>query len=504
MKRMINSANWCWVLVLGSLFVASNALAKPTEKNKKVIEYWTQERIASAIPRRMVIDKKNGLGYIKRPDGSLIPHGHMTVTSISSLVAASQATPRAKPGGGGNSDNQGPTISPIEPADGSTIGASQRFAATISDSSGVRSATLTIVYPNGNTQNFSLSNTGGDVWENTLSGFTDGNWSWRVSATDRSKGKGNTSTQGDWSFTVDTGSGGGGSGGGGSGSEDSIANSPWTSGGLVQTAAGRLLYEMPTNARKKRWAAYVCSGTVATDYVTGRSVIITAAHCVYDDANKAFARNVLFIPNQDQTSGTGTDSNCGNDPLGCWTPSFGVIDSNWAANTFPDNIPWDYAYYVVSDSGAHAGAGVSSDALDVAAGNISVDFTSPVIDDGTPSNSSPDFSYGLGYSYSDDPNFMHCADDMTSYGADNWWLPICGLSGGSSGGPWIQDMDLTNGSGPIISVNSWGFSNGDPGMAGPKLSGTSAQCIYNEAQSINFANVPTSDGNEGVSVNYCN
>ena len=73
-------------------------------------------------------------------------------------------------------------------------------------------------------------------------------------------------------------------------------NAEW-SGGVVQTAAGRIYFEMPSNPKWKRWAGYVCSGTVATDDTSGRSIIITAAHYVYDDANKAFARNVLFIPN---------------------------------------------------------------------------------------------------------------------------------------------------------------------------------------------------------------
>lgn len=500
MMNTIKSACYVTLTLLCTTLITAQTYAQSNEKNKKVIEYWTPERISKAIPRHLVVDKKNGLGYIKRPDGSLIPHGHNKVAEIFQLGASLKASPKRKPSGGG-SDSTGPSISPLEPTEGDTIGSSQRFAATITDSSGIRTATMTITYPDGNTQNISLANRSGDVWENTLSGFTDGEWRWRIQATDNAKGKGNLTTEGDWSFSVDTGSDSGGSGG----SDASVENSGWSNGGLVQTAVGRLLYEMPTNARKKRWSAYVCSGSVATDSVTGRSIIITAAHCVYDDANKAFARNVLFIPNQDQTSGTGTDSNCGNDPLGCWTPSFGVVDVNWTTSIFPNNIPWDYAYYVVNDSGAHAGTAVSSDALDVEAGSIDVDFTTtPVIDDGTAGSETADFTYGLGYSYSDDPNFMHCADDMTTYESDNWWLPICGLSGGASGGPWIQDMDISAGDGPIISVNSWGFSDGSPGMAGPKLSDTTAMCIYNEAQSIIFASISTSDGNEGVAVDYCN
>ena len=70
---------------------------------------------------------------------------------------------------------------------------------------------------------------------------------------------------------------------------------------------------------------------------------------------------------------------------------------------------------------------------------------------------------------------------MGTNGAVNWWLPSCGLTGGSSGGPWLQPAD--GGNGPIISVNSWGYTN-SPGMAGPKLSGTSAACVFTAAKTL--------------------
>lgn len=253
-----------------------------------------------------------------------------------------------------------------------------------------------------------------------------------------------------------------------------IKNSAWTAGGAVQTAAGRILFQMGVDY-------FVCSGTAATDGVSGRTVIITAAHCTYDDAAKAFATNVLFIPNQAGTTGTGTDLDCDNDPLGCWAPNFGVVDVNWTTRTFPNNIPWDYAYYVVSDTGAHSGAGANG-ALDTIAGSLPVDFLPPYVNDST----ALDYTHALGYSYSNDPNFMYCAQDMGTNGADNWWLGSCGLSGGSSGGPWVQPMNTTSGSGPIISVNSWGYTGGRSGMAGPKLSGTTAECLFNVAKSANL------------------
>ena len=232
---------------------------------------------------------------------------------------------------------------------------------------------------------------------------------------------------------------------------------------------------MPPNAKRKGpWTGYVCSGTVATDGVAGRSVILTAAHCVYDDANKAFARNVLFIPDQTDTTGTGTDLNCSNDPMGCWAPSFGVVDVNYTATIFPNNNAWDYAFYVVSDTGAHTAGFLTGvgDALDGAAGSMGLSFSEPSHD----TNDSSDFTSALGYSYDADPNFMYCAEDMTTTnGTINWWLPSCGLTGGSSGGPWVQPM--SGGSGPIISVNSWGYTN-SPGMAGPKFYQTSTSCVF--------------------------
>jgi hypothetical protein len=460
--------------------------AKPSAKNQQIIDHWTPARIKQAIPRQLVI-ASNGLGYLKKPDGSLQPHGHSKLVEVTKVTKQ----PRAKPGTGGG-DNVGPSISsPLEPDDGATVGASQRFAATVADPSGVRSVNLVITPPDSSSQSFPMTNSSGDIWENTLSGFTTSSgWSWRMEAKDSAKGKGNSTISARFAFDVDTSgeppplTGG-----------DVVENSLWSDGGAIQERVGRIYFEMPNNPRLKRWAGYVCSGTVATDSTNDRSVIITAAHCAYDDANKAFARNVLFIPNQSGTTGTGTDSNCSNDPLGCWTPSFSVVDINWTTSTFPNNIPWDYAYYVVSETGAHSG-NEALDSLEGEVGGLSINFDPPSIDDGTSSNDT-DYTHGIGYSYADDPDLMYCAENMTTEGDVNWWLPNCGLSGGSSGGPWIQPM--TNGEGPIISVNSWGYT-GEPGMAGPFLDVTSAECLFDDAKRAAFGPVSSADGQEGIVV----
>jgi hypothetical protein len=490
------------LLLAGNAFLqlahADNTRAMDPDK-ARIVEYWTKQRIADAIPRDLVIDHR-GLGYLRRPDGTFTPYGHQIAVD----TAPQQVTPFAKPsspgggGGGGGEDSTPPLVSNMNPGAREIIGVSHTFSATVTDASGVKSVSFVIQYPNGTTtQSFSASkgaNT--DTWSTTLQGFTDGNWSWWVTAKDAAGKGGNSTTSETINFSVNT-AGTGSSSASGSDGTDTISNAAWTAGGAVQTAAGRIYFEMPANSKRKGpWNGYVCSGTVIDDATTNRSVILTAAHCVYDDANKAFARNVLFIPDQADTSGSGTDLNCNNDPLGCWTPAFGVVDINWTTATFPDNIPWDYAYYVVEDSGAHTGPG-STSALDAAAGTLPISFLEPYIDDGVPGGTSIDFTHALGYSYSEDPNFMYCAEDMTTEGAYNWWLASCGLSGGSSGGPWTQPMDTSLGTGPVISVNSWGYTT-SPGMAGPKLSGSSAACLLTTATSRDWLSVSGVDGEAGI------
>ncbi len=484
MKHVFTRA--CIAAVVGASLLASAAMAqspRPIAPDKaRVIEFWTKERRAAAIPRDLVIDER-GLGYLRHRSGFLQPHGHDTPA----VTRGSDPTPSpfAKGGGGGSGsgtsggDTTPPSIADMVPSASAAIGSSATFSATVTDDSGVKSVNILVRKGTSREQSFSATKSASDdTWSVDLQGFSDGAWSWRIKATDNARVTGYSESV---AFTVNTSS----ATGGGGGTDGVVENDPWSFGGPVQTAAGRIYFYMPANPKGTRWSGYVCSGTVATDRTSGRSVIITAAHCVYDDVNKAFATNVMFIPNQAGTSAQGTDRDCANDPIGCWVPSAGVVDQNWTTRTFPDNIPWDYAFYVVSDSGAHINATTNGEivdgALDAAAGSMSIQFDAPV------TTGTGAFTHALGYSYSDDPNFMYCAQDLSTQGQWNWWLGSCGLSGGASGGPWVQPMGTNDsgaptGDGPIISVNSWGYTT-SPGMAGPKLSGTSAQCLFTAAKS---------------------
>ena len=226
---------------------------------------------------------------------------------------------------------------------------------------------------------------------------------------------------------------------------------------------------------------WICSGTVVTDNDSDNSIVLTAAHCVYDDLWKEFAAEAIFIPNQDGTLGTGTDFDCGNDPDNCWIISHAVVDANWANQVWPDNIPWDYGYYVVSDSGSHTSStnhpwvgDAGDNPLDLnGTSALGQQFTAPTVGEK---------SHALGYPGNYDPDFRYCAQDMgTTNGPNNYWMSSCTLSGGSSGGPWVQPMDEGTGDGPIISVNSFGYQ-GQPGMGGPRLHDNSACELFDVAQ----------------------
>lgn len=256
-----------------------------------------------------------------------------------------------------------------------------------------------------------------------------------------------------------------GSGGGGG----IVTNGDWD-GGQVHDSAGRILFEKAPG----EW--YVCSGTAVEDSVTGRSIVLTAAHCIYDDVAKTFALSAIFIPGQDDGGNDRTDWNCGNDPNGCWVLDHGVVDVNWTTRVFPDNIAWDYGYYVVDDSRSHSWStdlvNLESLSLDKTVGTMTQSFITPSV--GQP-------AHALGYSYAADPEFKYCTEDLGTNGSANYWLGSCALSGGSSGGPWVQPMNESDGTGLVFSVNSWGYTN-FPGMAGPKLHDSSAEELFEVAK----------------------
>lgn len=258
-------------------------------------------------------------------------------------------------------------------------------------------------------------------------------------------------------------------GGGGGGSTGSTTGASWNTGGDIKEASGKVYFEMAGGA-------YVCSGAVATDARVGYSLVLTAAHCAYDETNGEFATNWIFIPDFDE-SPTFT---CASAAYGCWTASSLVVHRGYAdAGGFNTQATLhDFAFAVVG-AGGHAGS-----QLDLTVGSFDVaipGFTSP-------GQTAFAFGYPAAGKYKGN-DLVYCAGSIFEdpyNGELTWGLP-CKMTGGSSGGPWLSSFDASTGVGNLSSVNSYGYS-GVSAMHGPKFNSDTA-AVYNAANSASGGNI---------------
>eukprot|EP00978_Attheya_sp_CCMP212_P002876 scaffold5888_cov67-Attheya_sp.AAC.2 len=267
-------------------------------------------------------------------------------------------------------------------------------------------------------------------------------------------------------------------------SQDMSIGDTWPGVGMVQTAIGRVVFTMNTDGVREMFA---CTGTVVQDSKTDRSIVVTAAHCIYDDKQKQFAENALFIPNQAGTNANQTNLNCNDDPLGCWYMDSAVVHDHYTTKVFPRNRQWDYGYYVVGNDGHNHFGGpdnTTTGILDMDARAFPISFEKH--DKGN------DFTTVLGHTLKNDPVMSYCSEGITELNG-NYMLPSCEMQGGSSGGPWFSPIDI-QGFGKIVSVSSWGFKE-KAGLAAPRFyGGSKAQCMFEYARNLSL------DGNRGLSL----
>jgi hypothetical protein len=246
---------------------------------------------------------------------------------------------------------------------------------------------------------------------------------------------------------------------GGGGTTSTTIGSSWTAGGEVLKTTGKVLFAMGGRY-------YVCSASVADDTTSGRSIILTAGHCAYDETNGAFATNWMFVPDYDSAAAnlTSSGSFCTQTSLGCWTASSLVVASGFAtAGSFNDQaIVHDYAFAAV---GAGGKSGTAQ--LDSAVGGHPIQFSA--VNAGADTSL---FGYPAEGKYRG-KDLVYCrgALGFDASAANATYRVGCNMTGGSSGGPWFSPF--VNGSGTMMSVNSYGYS-GTTAMFGPKLNSETA------------------------------
>lgn len=193
---------------------------------------------------------------------------------------------------------------------------------------------------------------------------------------------------------------------------------------------------------------YVCSGT-ATQSANG-DVVTTAGHCL-NEGPGAYATNFEFVPAYEN----------GNAPYGTWTAKSLLTTSQWKNS---GDLNYDTGFAVMNSNS-------SGGSLTDIVGSYPIAFNQPR---GLTYTS---YGYPAASPY-DGQTLQSCSgtahDDTTTSGAQDQGIP-CDMTGGSSGGGWIEN-------GTLNSVNSYKY-NADPNtMYGPYF-GDVIQSAYTAAAS---------------------
>lgn len=223
----------------------------------------------------------------------------------------------------------------------------------------------------------------------------------------------------------------------------------WTAGGIMLTATGKVYFEMDGSG-------WICSGSIVRDSNSTQAIVLTAGHCAVGN-DGVFATNWMFIPAFD----TAPTYTCANTVWGCWVASALYVDSEFAyAGSFNTTaVRHDWAFAVVgagSKDGSQLDAAVRGD-LPI---QYRQDFAGKALSA---------FGYPAGSPYTGS-DLVYCRGTVGTdrYTSNTTWSLPCKMTGGSSGGPWVQATDTAHYTDAVLSsLNSYGYSSVKSTMFGP-------------------------------------
>lgn len=246
------------------------------------------------------------------------------------------------------------------------------------------------------------------------------------------------------------------------GTTTSVLGTSWNNGGLPLTATGKVFFAVGASY-------YQCSGALVRDGKVDRSVVLTAGHCVFDNASSTYVTNWIFIPSYDLAqitiSGCSASTNC-------WAASNIYANDGFTSQTgFTTQatlFDWGFAKITELKNGLlpDGGNGSTSD------GTNSFAISLSGLPTGTLVNA---FGYPAAGKYSGkDLVYSSGIIGFDPYNGLTYSL-ASNMTGGASGGPWLSNFGTAANSysGTLSSVNSYKYGT-TAYMYGPKFNSETA------------------------------
>ena len=248
-------------------------------------------------------------------------------------------------------------------------------------------------------------------------------------------------------------------GGSGGGSTTTSGTTYWPTSSrneFVSRITGKVFFTM-------NGLLYVCSGSLVDDGKTEIAVVITAAHCVWDNKSQQFATNFEFWPNY--------DSSLIKERVGFKASLLFAHENFTKENGFttPATLH-DFAFAVIPSPDSKLNPAEKLPGVDRS------QFSS---------GKAHAFGYPASRPY-DGQELVYStgtvSEDTYVYN-QTWRLPST-MNGGASGGPWYNGYTSGNSVGAVSSVNSYKYTSDKNSMYGPKFTDLTQQLLAQAKKNV--------------------
>ena len=239
----------------------------------------------------------------------------------------------------------------------------------------------------------------------------------------------------------------------------SVLGTSWTKLGLPLTASGKVFFAIGTSY-------YQCSGALVRDGSNSKSMVLTAGHCVFDNATSRYVTNFIFIPSYDVNQVT--ISGC-SITAKCWGAKGIEAHPNFTSQTAftaqATKFDWGFATITASTDSPLPDGGTAGSGSD-GTNSFPISFSNLVS-----STLVSSFGYPAAGKYNGfDLIYSSGAISFDSQNSNSTYKLASDMTGGCSGGPWLSKFaSVSPYSGTLSSVNSYKYGT-TTFIYGPKFS----------------------------------